>query len=953
MTLRKFALLILLLAISGLGALAQEPLDLEASLPLTPDVRQGVLDNGLTFYIQHHEQPAERAEVHLVLRVGALQETDTQLGLAHFLEHMMFNGTKRFPANELVDYFEVNGMQFGPDLNAFTSHEATAYLLSINSADPDLYDTAYDVLLDWAINATLDPVEVEKEVGVVVEEWRQRQQNASGRINEKAWPIIFGEESRYVTRDVIGGDMSVVEGAPVDELRSFYETWYRPELMAVVIVGDIDVDDAELRVREHFGSLTNAPDAPWPQEYAVEPHADTRIGIITDPEFPATAVQLLRKIESSGLVSLRDYREYLRDNLFYSMLNERLQERQRQADAPFLYASASGGGTLGNVEIHSFSAGSSEDGVIDALSAVLGEIERVRRDGFTEGELADAKADMQQGYDNAFDEREFRSNESIASEYRRHFLENEISPGIEKELELLAEFLPQLTLESMHERADSLLQEADRVLFVLGPERALDVLPGEDELQATLGASREVAAYEEVEAVASLLETAPDAAAIVAERSIEEAEWPLTEWTFANGVRLLLMPTDLAENEVALAGLSPGGSSLFSDEEYLGGTFVNGVVHQSGIGAVSQDQLERYLSGRSVGAGLSLSGTHETVGGFANNDELESLFQLVYLYMTDPQLDEGAFEAARARQIEALKNRDLNPIVTLNDAITELITYGDDSPRHRPATIEEVEALDAKAAFANWRTRWLEAGDFRFALVGSFAPDDVRELAQRYLGNLPTSGATEAWIDRDLPFPDEIRERDVYAGLEEQVIFLLAYGGAFEGDKQDSADMRALGDIVEMRATEDLREDLSGTYSPFASASVSEIPNRSYILQSVFFTNPEKYGELRAATFAILADLRENGPTEEEVESVRAQRLNNLQEAREENSYWLATLRRMITGVESDFGYTTESAAVWENLSAAAIQEQAEIALGNETYLLVTLFPEALDPEGESGEPSG
>ena len=524
MTLRKFALLILLLAVSGLGALAQEPLDLETSLPLTPNVRQGVLDNGLTFYIQHHEQPAERAEVHLVLRVGALQETDTQLGLAHFLEHMMFNGTERFPANELVDYFEVNGMQFGPDLNAFTSHEATAYLLSINSADPDLYDTAYDVLLDWAINATLDPVEVEKEVGVVVEEWRQRQQNASGRINEKAWPIIFGEESRYVTRDVIGGDMSVVQGAPVDELRSFYETWYRPELMAVVIVGDIDVDDAELRVREHFGSLTNAPDAPWPQEYAVEPHADTRIGIITDPEFPATAVQLLRKIESSGLVSLGDYREYLRDNLFYSMLNERLQERQRQADAPYLYASASGGGTLGNVEIHSFSAGSSEDGVIDALSAVLGEIERVRRDGFTEGELADAKADMQQGYDNAFDEREFRSNESIASEYRRHFLENEISPGIEKELELLAEFLPQLTLESMHERADSLLQEADRVLFVLGPERALDVLPGEDELQATLGASREVAAYEEVEAVASLLETAPDAAAIVAERSIEEAE---------------------------------------------------------------------------------------------------------------------------------------------------------------------------------------------------------------------------------------------------------------------------------------------------------------------------------------------------------------------------------------------------------------------------------------------
>ena len=949
--LRKLILLILLLAVSGAGVHAQEFVDLEASLPLTPDVRQGVLDNGLTFYIQHHEQPAERAEMHLVLRVGALQETEDQLGLAHFLEHMMFNGTERFPANELVDYFEINGMQFGPDLNAFTSHGATAYLLSVNSADAELYDTAYDVLLDWAVNATLDPVEVEKEVGVVVEEWRQRGQNASGRINEKAWRVIFGEESRFVTRDVIGGDMSVVKRAPVDELRSFYETWYRPELMAVVIVGDIDVDDAEVRIREHFGSLSNAPDAPALQEYDVEPHGDTRIGIITDPEFPATAVQLLRKVDSDGLVTIGHYRDYLGNSLFYSMLNERLQERQRQEDAPFLYASAfGGGGTLGNVALHGFSAGSSEDGVLDAISAVLGEVERVRRDGFSEGELADAKADLQQSYDNAYDEREFRSNDSIASEYRRHFLDDEISPGIEKELELLAEFLPQLTLESINELADVMLQDEDRVLLVLGPERALDVLPDEEALRAELAASHEVAAYEEVIAVDALLDTPPEAAAIVAERSIDEAEWPLTEWTFANGVRLLLMPTDLAENEVVLTGLSPGGSSLLSDEEYLGGTFVNSIVHQSGIAELSQDQLERYLSGRSVGAGLGLSGTHERVSGFANNDELETLFQLVYLYITQPQLDTGAFEASRARQIEALKNRDLNPIVSLNDAISELITGDNESPRYRPATIEEMEALDADAAFASWHARWQETGDLSFALVGSFAPDDVRELAQRYLGNLPGSGLSETWVDRDLPFPDEIRARDVYAGLEEQVIFLLAYGGAYEGDKQDAAAMRALGDIVKMRAVEDLREDLSGTYSPYASASVNEIPRRSFILQSVFYTNPEKYEELRAATFAILADLRANGPTEEEVESVRAQRLNNLQEAREENSYWLGSLRRVMIGVEDDYGYTTGSAALWENLSATAIQEQAEFALGSETYLLATLFPEALDPEGESGE---
>ena len=881
----------------------------------------------------------------LALRVGALQETEAQLGLAHFLEHMMFNGTERFPANELIDFFELNGMEFGPDLNAFTSHEATVYQLSIDTTNPELYDTAWDVLLDWAVNATLDPVEVEKEVGVIIEEWRQRQQNASGRINEQAWPAILGESSRYVTRDIIGGDMSVVESAPTEELRNFYETWYRPELMAVIVVGDVDVADAEARIREHFGPLSSPAGAPMPREFNNERHTDTRVSTITDPELPVTAVQLFRKVDGTGLVTLGDYRDLQRNSLFYAMLNERLQERQRKADAPFLQASASGGGTLGNVALHGFTVYSTEDGVIDAVAAVLDELERVRRDGFTEGELADARADRLQFYENALEEKEFRENVSIASEYRRHFLEDEISPGIEVELELVNELLPQLTLETMNELSGFLLEPEERVLLLYGPERALDVLPTEEALLAELGARREVSAYEEIEAVATLLETPPEPAAIIAEQEIDGAEWPLTEWTFANGVRLLLMPTDLAEREVSFAGLSPGGDSLFSDEEFLGATFVNGVVHQSGVGSVSQDQLERYLSGRTVSAGLSLSGTHERVSGFANNDELETLFQLVWLYITQPQLDEGAFEAARAREIDALKNRDLNPIVALTDAINEMITSGNDSPRYRPATVEEMEALDADSAFASWRTRWQEAGDFTFALVGSFEHDDVRELAQRYLGNLPSGGGTETWLDKTLPFPDEIREQDVYAGIEEQVIFLIAWGDEFTGDRQDAADMRALGDIADMRFTEDLREDLSGAYSPYAFASVTEIPNSRYVLQGVVYTNPEKYEELRAAAFDILTDLRDNGPTEEEVEGVRTQRVNNIEEAREQNSYWLNALRRVIRGLESDYGYTRDSASWWENLTAEGIQGQAGIAIRDDAWLVATLFPEALDPE--------
>ncbi|MCY3835847.1 MAG: insulinase family protein [Anaerolineaceae bacterium] len=942
-----FSIVFVCLTIISGVTLAQEGLDWEGTLPLTPDVRYGVLENGLTYYIQHHEQPAERVEMQLVLRVGALQETEAQLGLAHFLEHMMFNGTENFPENELIDFFELNGMQFGPDINAFTSYEITTYLLSVNSADPELYATAYQVLLDWATRATLDPVEVEKEVGVIIEEWRVRQQNASGRINEQAMPIIFGEDSRYVTRDIIGGDMSIVESAPVEELRNFYETWYRPELMALIIVGDIDVDDAEARIRETFGPLTNAPGAPLPERYALEAHAETRIGILTDPEFPATAIQVFRKVPGGELVTLGDYRDFLRDQLFYAMLGERLEERQRQADAPYLYASAFGGITLAHqVEYHGFAAGTSEEDLRQGLAAVLDEIERVRRDGFSEGELTDAKANLQQNYDDAYEEREFRTNESIANEYRRHFSENEISPGIEAELELLATILPTLTLETMNELAGLILEEADRVVLVIAPERALDVLPSEEELRAELSARRDVAAYQEVELVDALLTDLPEAAAIVSEREIEGAEWPLTEWVFANGVRLLLMPTDLAEREVLLSGISPGGSSLLSDEEYLAGTFVNEVVNQSGVGDLSQDELERYLSGRQVGVSLSLGSEFENIRGFANNDELETLFQLIYLYSSQPRLDEGAFEAARERQIVALETRDLDPIIALIDAIDELL--GDqDSPRYRPATIAEMEALVAAEAFAIWRSRWQEMGDFSFALVGSFEPAAVRELAQRYLGNLPSLGGSESWIDRDPPYPDALREKTVYAGLEEQTIFLLAYLGAFAGDEQDAAALEGLGDIIRVRANETLREELSGTYSPFATASVSRIPKSSFILQTYFFSNPEKYEDLRAATFAILNDLRENGPTAAEVEGFQTRQRNNLEERREENGYWLSALRQVMQGIESDYGHTRHEAALWEGVTAAAIQAQAEFVLNREGYLSVSLFPAAYAPAEE------
>ncbi|MEZ4708663.1 MAG: pitrilysin family protein [Caldilineaceae bacterium] len=441
----------------------------DAILPLDPSIRYGVLDNGLTYYVRHNEEPANRAELRLAINAGSLQEDDDQKGLAHFLEHMMFNGTRRFAGQELVNFLESVGITFGPDLNAYTSFEETVYMLHLPTDDAEILATGFDVLEDWAAYATLDQAEIDKERGVVVEEWRLREQTASGRMRNQIFPVWLGG-SRYDERMPIG-DMEIVRNAPRDTVVRFYQQWYRPDLMAVVAVGDFDVDAVEQMIIERFSTLANPADAPVHEEYSVPPHDDTRYLVATDPENTSTQVRLSYTQPAESLETGAQYRDLLVSRLFFSMLQSRLDEIGRKADAPFVGAYAGASGLVRPVELATFVAQVNDGGALAGLESIFTELERARRHGFTESELARAKTDLLRFYEQAYQERANTESSSLVDEYVTHFLEKATAPGIAFEYELVDKLLPGITLAEVNSVGDNLQGDANRSVIVTAPQK--------------------------------------------------------------------------------------------------------------------------------------------------------------------------------------------------------------------------------------------------------------------------------------------------------------------------------------------------------------------------------------------------------------------------------------------------------------------------------------------------
>jgi zinc protease len=929
--LRRFAILpALFAAAAGLFAADSDP------LPVDPAVTVKRLTNGLTYYIRANRKPENRAQFQLVVNAGSILETEKQKGLAHFLEHMAFNGTKNFEKHELINFLERIGMQFGADLNAYTSFDETVYRLEIPMDKPEFLQKAFQVLEDWAHQITLDADEIEKERGIVIEEWRTGR-GAQGRLRDKQIPVIF-HKSRYAERLPIG-EPDIIRTVSRDEFLDFYRKWYRPDLMAIVAVGDFDPAKIEELIVKHFAGLKNPSDAPERPAVPVPDHAGTLFSIETDPELSSTVVEIACKHPASPQGTASDYRRDFVNTLYSRLLNQRLAERVQEANPPYIYAGVGKSRIVRTKEMATQTAAVKEGLYAEGLKALLVESRRARRDGFTASEFERAKIQTLRSYERAYEERDKTQSSSYVREYVGNFLQDEPIPGIAEELRLARRFLADITLDEVNRAGDKWITETNRVIIYSAPARPDRKPPTEQEILSVIhDADRlEIAAYDDALAEGPLMRSVPKPGKIVSERKHSDVE--AVEWVLSNGARVLLKPTTNRNDLVIMNAFSPGGHSLVSDKNYLSGAMAATITGQSGLGDYDLIQLRKKLAGKIASVNASIGEQSEELSGSASAKDLETWFQLMHLRFTAPRADEKTFQSYVTRLKVGIENRERNPQVVYGDAISKAL-YGD-HPRHRPMSFELLEELDREKALRIYRERFADASDFTFVFVGAFQPEKLRPLAETYLASLPSLKRKERGRHvGDDPKPGKVTV-EVKKGLEPKSSVNIMFHGDARWSIEERAALRAAVDVLRIRLRELLREDKGGVYGVGVYGDLTRRPKQTFSAGVSFTCSPENTGDLIQATLDEIKRVQLKGPGEDNLEKVRETLLRNFEKGLKEDSFWLSNLA-FYREHEIPFREIMRSPDRARALTAKKVREAVRKYFSGENILIARLLPEEI-----------
>ena len=723
---------------------AAKPEPLTATLPVDPKVKIGTLPNGIRYYIRKNLKPEKRAELRLVVNAGAVLETDNQLGLAHFVEHTAFNGTTHFAKNDLVKYLQSIGVRFGADLNAYTGFDETVYILPIPTDTARIVDQAFTILEDWAHGQVFDSTEVVNERGVVREEWRLGK-GAGDRMLHQWLPTAL-KGSIYAERLPIGNEQSIMTATPA-RLRSFYKNWYRPDLQAVVAVGDFDVAAIEAQIKKHFSGIPKAAaNAPKRTLADVPGNKEPLIAIASDKEATGSDVELIFKLPVEKTKTVGDYRRDLMERLYLGMLNTRLDEITQKPDAPFLGAGASKGGFVGrSTEGFTLAAGVKDGGIDRGLEALLVEAKRVDQFGFLESELDRQKQSMVRGYERAYAEREKTQSAGLVGEYVNNYLTGEAIPGIEYEYKLVQQLVPTITLADVNKLASKWITDENRVIIAQTPEKDGVKVPTRAELLAVFASASKtpVTAYTENLSSEALLAKVPTGGKVVSSRSVPSIN--VTEWKLSNGVRVLVKPTDFKADEVLFSAQSPGGSSLASDADYMSASLASQIIPRGGLGQFSAVDLQKKLTGKVASASVTIGETSEGLSGRASPKDIETMFQLIYLDFTAPRRDTAVFVALKNQVAPYLENRGSSPDEVFSDTVQ--VTMSQHHFRARPLTALTFGEVSLDKAFAFYNDRYADASDFTFVFVGNIDTLTLKPLVEKYLGGLPSTGRKETFRD--------------------------------------------------------------------------------------------------------------------------------------------------------------------------------------------------------------
>lgn len=905
-----------------------------ADLPLDPAVRTGKLPNGFTYYIRHNEEPKNRVIFYLANKVGSVLETEDQRGLAHFMEHMSFNGTKHFPKNELVDYLQKSGVRFGADLNAYTSFDETVYQLPIASDKPELVQGGLQIMRDWAQDALLDPVEIDKERGVVLEEKRLGK-GASERMRQVYFPILLNH-SRYADRLPIGVD-TVLNNFKAATIKSFYQDWYRPDLQALIVVGDINVDEIEKDIKSKFGDLKNPVKEKARTAYTVPLTGKNQFISITDKENKATSAEILIKHPEKQVRTAADYRNLIIRSLFNDMLSDRYQELTRQADPPFISGGAGISNFLNSLDVYSASVTAKPGELEKGLKAVWRETVRAERFGFTGPELERTKKQYFSVLEFDFKEKSKTPSTRYVNEYLQYFLKGITAPGITAEYQLTKNDLPTITLKDINAICKEYIKSVDRDILITAPESEKTKLPNQSTVESWLAQveAEPLQPYKDEMSKLPLLAHEPVAGKIVKEEN--DAGLHITTLTLSNGVKVVLKPTDFQNNQVLLSGFAPGGSSLYSDADFQSARFAANIASISGLGNYNASELRKYLSGKQAGAGVGISEDYQTASGGCATSDLEIMLQLIYADFTEPRIDKVAFDGFISRNKAVLANRANDPNTVFADTVNAVMNQG--SIRRSGLSIASLGQINPDRAFEIYKERFADASNFTFLFVGSFKVDEIKPLIEKYLGGLPSTHKAENYKDLGIHPPEGRIQKTVYKGTEPKATVNLVFTGDFDYSAAEKVQLEALKEVLQIRLIERLREDESGVYSPRVSESVNKNPQPRYSFGISFGCSPQNVEKLIASALDEIGKLKTVGPPQVNVDKYKAEVQRMHETDLKSNNWWMDYL---ISGLQDqdDLHEANDYDTNLSKVSPESVKAMAAKYLSGENYIKLVLMPD-------------
>jgi len=916
------------------GQESKAGIEMESALPLDPSLLHGELENGLKYFIKENHKPENRAELRLVINAGSILEDEDQLGLAHFLEHMCFNGTEDFPKMDLINYLESIGMSFGADLNAYTSFDETVYMLQVPTDSVDQLDKGFKILENWAHKVSLEEDEIDSERGVILEEWRLGQ-GAGQRMRDKQIPIVL-KDSRYAERLPIGS-VDVIKNASYESIRRFYREWYRPDLMAIVAVGDFNAQEIEAKIQSLFSTREAKEDVRERQLYEVPGHQETLFALASDPEATRSDINVLFKHPSRIDRTAGQYRDNIVEQLYHEMLNARFSEISQKADSPFLYAYSAKFAWTRTSEMLALGAGVADGKILQGLEAILIEGERIRQHGFTDTELERAKKEVLRNMEKYYRERDKRESSSFASEYIRHFLEEEAVPGIEFEFQIYQESIPGIQLDEVNNLAETFITKENRVLMASTPEKEGLVNPTETELAAVLEkiSSLTIEPYIDKVITEPLISELPKAGTLVSQKHYDDID--TDELVLSNGVRVILKSTDFKNDEILFQAFSPGGFSLFSDEDLISGKLAANIMDYSGLGNFSLMDLQKLYAGKNLSSTPYINAHYEGLTGSASPNDIETLLQTIYLQFTASRQDREAFTSLLTKYRAQLQNKSLNPDAVFNDSIHVILNNY--HPRRKPMNVEILDQVDLVKAQALYDDRFADASDFTFLFAGNFTKEEISPLILKYLASLPTTNRKENWVDEGVSTPAGIINKKVMRGLEPKSSTRIVFNGKFDYARQNRYEMNAMMKILNIRLREVLREDLGGVYGVGVWASMSKYPTPEYSLSIRFGCDPERVQELTDAVMHEIKALMTQAPDQSNVDKVKESQRRSHETSMKNNSYWLNSLA-VYYRENRDLSDFMKFDELVDGFTAEAAQSAAARYFDLENMIQITLYPE-------------